>query len=174
VAATDRGRFTLDGAYAPGDDYRTDLVATAVAPGGTARIGAVARGDLDEMIVAVAGDTPGPLDLRLALRGGRTPGWSFAGKAERLGLAAFTGADAEAPPLAFDLEARGVGGRAQVEGTFARGGLAATILPSTLHLEDQVLAVDPLHLRVSGGELVLRGTGDFSEPREGRFQLDAD
>src|SRR5690606_9299332 len=50
VVASDRGRFTLHGDYAPDDDYRMDLTATAVLPAPAGRtapsLGLVARGDL--------------------------------------------------------------------------------------------------------------------------------
>ncbi|NUS39919.1 MAG: translocation/assembly module TamB, partial [Lysobacter sp.] len=62
VVDSDRGRFTANGDYAPGDHYRSDLVATAVfpAPAGRtpARLACVARGDLSRRVVAVAGAAP--------------------------------------------------------------------------------------------------------------------
>ena len=73
VVDSDRGRFTAHGDYAPGEDYRTDLVATAVLPAADrrtpARLGFVARGDLTRMDVALAGRAPGPLRATLVLRG---------------------------------------------------------------------------------------------------------
>ncbi|HLT43684.1 MAG TPA: hypothetical protein VK000_03380, partial [Luteimonas sp.] len=72
-ADTDLGHFTAEGTYAPRDDYRTDLLATAVLPAAAgrtpARLGLVARGDLAEMEVAVAGRAPGEVRATLVLRG---------------------------------------------------------------------------------------------------------
>lgn len=73
VIDSDRGRFTAHGDYVPGDNYRSDLVATAILPAASgrtpARLGFVAIGDLARMDVAVAGRAPGPLQMTLVLRG---------------------------------------------------------------------------------------------------------
>src|SRR5690606_10766532 len=57
VVDSDRGLFSADGRYAPRDNYRTDLVATAVLPAPFARprprVGLIARGDLDHMDLAI-------------------------------------------------------------------------------------------------------------------------
>src|SRR5690606_9655356 len=55
VVDSDRGRFALHGDYAPGDGYRSDLVASAVLPAPAGRmpprLGLVARGDLSHLVV---------------------------------------------------------------------------------------------------------------------------
>src|SRR5690606_23401236 len=85
VVDSDRGRFTADGRYAPRDHYRTDLTATAVLPAPfprpRARLGLVARGDLDAMDLAVAGHAPDPVRLQLGLRGER---WTLRGGSDAL------------------------------------------------------------------------------------------
>ncbi|TZF80552.1 translocation/assembly module TamB, partial [Lysobacter lacus] len=66
---SDRGRFALHGTYAPADDYRTDLLATALVPVKNSRtplrLGFVARGSLEAMDVALAGAAPGPVRVTL-------------------------------------------------------------------------------------------------------------
>ncbi|HET8819829.1 MAG TPA: translocation/assembly module TamB domain-containing protein [Xanthomonadaceae bacterium] len=179
VASSDRGRFTLHGDYAPTDGYRTDLVATWVAPGQDAQLGLVARGDLDRMLVAVAGDAPSPVRAILTLGtvgAGSTddPHWQLAASTEGFDPTLFaTDAGGDAPLVELELEAEGIGGRAELEGRFARGDLEAVVLPSRVRLEDQVLEVDPLRLQMLDGALVLRGSADFSEPRDARFDVAA-
>ena len=175
VVASDRGRFTAHGDYAPGDDYRTDLVATWVAPARDAQLGLVARGDLARMTVAVAGDAPAPLRAIVVLDGKDDPRWALQARAEGFDPALFATGDegGDAPPVAFSVEAQGVGGRAELEGRVARGGFEAIVLPSRMRLEAQVLEVDPLRLRLLDGTAVLRGSADFSVPREPRFDVAA-
>ena len=85
---SDRGRFTAHGDYVPRDDYRTDLVATAVlpAPAGrtSPRLGLVARGDLSRMDVALSGNVPATLRATLTLRGKDQPGWKLRANSDAL------------------------------------------------------------------------------------------
>ena len=174
VVDSDRGRFTAQGDYAPGEHYRADLVATWVAPRRGAQLGLVARGDLDRMSVAVAGNAPAPVRATVQLVGAEEPRWELRAVSEGFDPTLFAqAADGDAPLIELDLEAEGIGGRAEVEGRFARGGLAAVVLPSRLRLEDQVLQADPLRLQLLDGALVLRGTADFGDPRDARFDLAA-
>ena len=172
---SDRGRFTLHGDYVPADDYRTDLVATAVAPGDAARLGLVARGDLRQMALAIAGDAPGPLRATLLLAGGESPRWQLDVDARDVDPSVFAppGSDADPMPLTVALAAEGVGGRAEVEGRLVRGDLVVDLLPSRVRLEEQVLALDPVRLRMLGGEVALVGTADFNAPGDPRFAFDA-
>ena len=168
---SDRGRFTVHGDYVPREDYRVDLVATGVlpAPAGRTppRLGLVARGDLSRMQVAVSGNAPAPLRASLTLRGKDRPAWRARAATEALELALLTGAGETGTPLAFDLQANGVGGHAQLQGRIASGDLRATIQPSTLHLEQQVLNVEPLVVDVFDGRVVLRGRADLRTPADG-------
>ncbi len=113
-ADTDRGRFTAHGDYAPRDDYRMDLVATAVLPAAAGhtspRLGLVARGDLARMDVGLAGHAPAPVRATLTLRGKEQPNWHLRANSERLDLALLTKAKPSDTPLAFRFEADGVGG----------------------------------------------------------------
>ena len=174
LAASDRGRFSAHGDYAPADDYRTDLVATWVAPGRDAQLGLVARGDLSQMTVALAGDAPAPLRAILVLGGGAEPRWQLQARADGLDPALFD-ADGrgDAAPVVFDLDAEGVGGVAELEGRVVHGDLEVVVRPSRVRLEEQVLQADPLRLQLLGGSLVLRGTADFREPRDARFDMAA-
>src|SRR5690606_33407853 len=115
VVDSDRGLFRAGGDYAPGEDYRMDLTATALlpAPAGTTRprLGLVARGDVSALDVALSGHAPAPLRAHLALRGAEAPRWTFTADSQALDPALLVGTGEPGTPLAFDLEARGTGGR---------------------------------------------------------------
>ncbi|HSM12284.1 MAG TPA: translocation/assembly module TamB domain-containing protein, partial [Lysobacter sp.] len=177
VVDSDRGRFTADGDYVPADNYRTDLVATAVlaaAAGRTpARLGLVARGDLSRMVVAIGGRAPGPLRATLTLGGQDVPRWRLDATADALDLGLLTGGTQPPAqdPIVARLRARGVGGNANVQGEFAQGDLTIEVLPSKLRLEDQVLEVQPLALALLDGTATLRGRADFRDPDNRRFKF---
>ena len=173
VVDSDLGRFTAHGDYAPKDDYRTDLAITAVFPRAQAglsplratpsRLALVARGDLSRMDVGIGGAVPQPLRASLTLRGAQDPRWSLRAKAEGLDPAVLAGGEPAPAPMVFDLRADGTGGRAKLQGRFAQGTLRATVQPSTVVLEDQVLAFEPLVLDVFDGRVTVRGRGDFGD-----------
>jgi translocation and assembly module TamB len=72
--------------------------------------------------------------------------------------------------MAFKLDARGVGGAADLEGRFAQGGLAFDVLPSKLALADGRLQAAPLRVLHDSGEV--RVTGDLEvEGDSPRFDL---
>ncbi|MDH7452149.1 translocation/assembly module TamB domain-containing protein [Luteimonas composti] len=171
VIDSDRGRFAADGVYAPDDNYRTDLTASALLPASfprpRPRIGLVARGDLDLMDVAVVGHAPDPLRLALALRGRQ---WSLRADSNAFDPALLTGGEA-GEPMAFSLQADGIGGAADARGELRRGTLHAVLQPSKLKLEEQVLDLQPLVLDVFDGRITARGRGDFSEPRAADFRF---
>ncbi len=169
VVDSDRGLFTVRGEYAPGEDYRMDLTASALlpAPAGTTRprLGLVARGDLDALDVALSGHAPAPVRARIALRGsGEMPHWSFAAASDALDPALLAGAGEPGTPLAFDLAASGTGGRAALQGNIARGAYRATIQPSVVVLDAQVLEFDPLVVDLLEGRITVTGRGDFADP----------
>ena len=164
---SNRGRFAAHGDYAPADDYRTDLTATAVlpaAPRTTApALALVARGDLSAMTVALAGHAPAPVRATLTLQGKDTPRWSFAANSTALDPGLLTSATATTP-IAFDLAMQGRGGDARVQGHVTRGGLSAVIQPSQLTLRDQVLDAHPLVVDTFDGRITLRGRADLRDP----------
>jgi len=171
-----RGRFAAHGDYAPGDDYRTDLVATAVlpaAPHGTSpALGLVARGDLSAMTVALAGNVPAPLHATLTLHGKAVPRWAFSAQSTALDPALLLGAT-PSTPVAFALRAAGNGGNASVQGNISRGALMAVIQPSHLALRDQVLDAQPLVIDTLGGRITLRGRADLRDPAHSRLRFAA-
>ncbi|KGM54010.1 pathogenicity protein [Lysobacter daejeonensis GH1-9] len=175
---SDRGRFTLHGDYVPRDGYRADLAATAVfpAPAGTTapRLGLVARGDLARMDVAVAGRAPGAVRAMLTLRGRDHPRWQLRSTAEAFDPTLIVGGEAGVP-LAWSLQADGVEGAADVHGRVTRDGQTLTVLPSKLHLNEQVLDVQPLALALLDGTVTLRGRADLRDPEHGtlRFAVNA-
>ena len=183
-AGTDRGHFTLRGDYAPRDDYRMDLIATAVLPasaGTTApRLGLVARGDLSRMDVGIAGRAPGPVRATLTLHGKEQPRWRVQAQSEALDIALLTEGRSSDTPMSMRFDADGVGGDMNLQGEFAQrdaqgGGFTATVLPSKLRIENQVLEAKPLALRIFDGTAVLRGRADFNDPENAtlRFAVNA-
>ncbi|GAB3345908.1 translocation/assembly module TamB domain-containing protein [Lysobacter tyrosinilyticus] len=183
-ADTDRGRFTLHGDYVPRDDYRMDLVATAVLPAemGTTspRLGLVARGDLARMDIGLAGRAPAPVRATLTVRGKEQPRWNLHAQSEALDLALLTEGRPSGSPLALRFDADGVGGEMNLRGDFAygdpkRGTLNATVLPSRLRIENQILEAKPLALRIFDGTATLRGRADFNDPENAtlRFAINA-
>ncbi|UHQ20411.1 translocation/assembly module TamB domain-containing protein [Lysobacter sp. KIS68-7] len=178
-ADTDLGRFTAHGDYVPRDRYRTDFIATAVLPataGRTApRVGVVARGDVAQLDVAIAGRLPAPLRATLVLRGEPDPTWHVRADAPAFDPAVLTGEPPSETPLAFKLRADGLGGRATVEGFVAQGDLRADIRPSQVRLDDRVLTVEPLVVDALGGRTTLHGFADLRDPndRKLRFAINA-
>ena len=169
VVDSDRGLFRAGGDYAPGEDYRMDLTASALlpAPAGTTRprLGLVARGDVSALDVALSGHAPAPLRAHLALRGAEAPRWTFTADSQALDPALLVGTGEPGTPLAFDLEARGTGGRAGLQGDIAYGDLRATLQPSVVSLDEQVLEFDPLVVDVFDGRVTVTGQGDFHDPQ---------
>lgn len=170
VVDSDLGRFSVHGDYAPGDNYRTDLTATAVFPrargrsplrGAPPRLGLVARGDLSKMDVGIAGAVPEPLRTTLTLRGAERPRWTLRADTGGLDAALLAGGAPSPTPMVFALRADGIGGEARLQGRFEQGDLRAVVRPSTLKLENQVLSFSPLDLGIFDGRLVVRGSGDF-------------
>ena len=175
VVESDRGRFTANGRYAPGDDYATNLTATALLPARPGRtrprLGLVARGDLAAMDVAVTAYAPERLRALLTLRGREDPRWAFTAATAGLVPTLLTGASPAAEPLAFDLRASGIGGAATLQGRLTQGPLAVVVQPSKVSLDAQVLTLAPLVVDVAGGRVTARGRGDFSDPRDARFRF---
>ncbi len=168
VVASDRGDFSLHGDYAPEDDYRMDLTATAVLPAPAGRtapsLGLVARGDLAHLEVALAGNAPAPLNATLVLdddTGGERPRWRLRARTEALDPSLLTGSGEPSPPLALDLRASGVSGEMQFEGRYERDGFVATVQPSEVTIDDQVLTLEPLVVDVLGGRITARGSVDM-------------
>lgn len=172
VVDSDRGRFSIDGHYAPGDHYRTDLTASALLPAPfprtRPRLGLVARGDLDTMDVAIVGHVPDPLRAHLTLRGRQ---WKLRADSTALDPGLLAGSGEPGTPIAFTLAADGTGGAADLRGEFSQGTLHAVLQPSKVKLEDQVLDVQPLVLDVFEGRITANGHGDFREPRDATFKL---
>lgn len=180
VVDSDRGRFTAHGVYAPDDDYRMDLTASALMPAPPARtrprIGLVARGDLSRLDIALVGHAPAPLKAMLTLRGRENPGWALRADTTRLDPALLAGSGETGTPLAFDLRADGEGGAATMQGRATWGEptadpLRIVLQPSTLRLEDQRLDLDPLVVDLFEGRVTLRGFADVTEPGDVRFRF---
>jgi translocation and assembly module TamB len=179
VVSSDRGDFRVNGDYVPAQDYTADLTASAVLPAARgrtpARLGLVARGNLDKMEVAIAGNAPAPLHATLVLTGRTDPTWQFAASSKVLDPSLFVlPDDAAAPasePIAFDLSASGKGGDAKLQGQLAYGKQTLTLDPSNVRLDNQVLTVAPLQLRAFDGQARLRGTADFRDPGNATFRF---
>ena len=178
-AKTDLGDFTAHGDYVPRDRYRTDVIATAVLPAAAgrtaARVGVVARGDVARLDVAIAGRLPAPVRATLALRGEPDPTWHLRAHAPAFDPAVLTGAPPSDTPIAFDLRADGLGGRATIEGFVSQGELRADIRRSEVRLDDRVLTVEPLVIDALDGRTTLHGFADLRDPndRKLRFAINA-
>ncbi|QDH71928.1 translocation/assembly module TamB [Lysobacter alkalisoli] len=172
---SDRGRFSVHGDYAPRDNYRTDLVATAVlpAPAGRTRprLGLVARGNLAKMDIGLGGAVPGPLRATLsietrALEERSAPRWQLRADARALDPGLLAGGEPLEAPLAATLSVDGVGGAMDVQGELTRGDLTARIQPSKLRLEDQVVEAAPLVVDIFEGRIIAHGRADFGDPAD--------
>ncbi len=179
---TDRGNFGLNGDYVPREDYKTNFTATAVLPAPRGRTPAsfrlVARGDLENMEVAIAGRAPKPLRASLVFTGRDDPRWKLRADTEALDTALLMGAagvaePAAATPLAFDFSAEGKGGSAALQGWVRQGEQKIVVQPSRVALKDQVITAAPLVVDAFGGQLSLRGTGDFRDADNARFRVAA-
>nr|WP_275672589.1 translocation/assembly module TamB domain-containing protein [Thermomonas flagellata] len=174
-ADTDRGQFRLQGEYRPRENFRSDLVATAVlpAPAGHSlpRLGLVMRGDLARMDVALAGRLPGPTRATLTLRGDpAAPRWQLRADSAALDPGLLAGGDA-GTPWTLALSADGRGGAARVQGRLAQGATTLVLQPSQLRLEDQRLQLQPLVVDLLGGRVTAHGEADLRDPAAARVRL---
>ncbi|MFT4178382.1 MAG: translocation/assembly module TamB domain-containing protein [Thermomonas sp.] len=173
---SDRGRFDAHGSYEPRKDFRTDLVATAVLPapaGKTApRLGLVAKGDLSRMDVAVAGRLPAPTRATLTLRGNKdAPRWQLRANSDALEPGLLTGSSEAGEALAFNVDAGGIGGNADVRGSFRQGEFAATILPSKISLHERKLQLQPLVVDLLEGRITANGHADLRDADAASLKL---
>lgn len=180
VIDSDRGDFRIDGDYLPRNDYRANLTASALLPAPRGRtpasLGLVARGDLSKMEIALAGRAPEPLRATLVFTGRDDPAWRFRAATKALDLAlllppAEDAGTSGAEPLAFDLAAEGKGGDARLQGTLSQGELQATLQPSRVVLEDQVLQVPSLVVDAFEGRTRMQGRADFRDPDNATFRF---
>ncbi len=173
------GDFRVDGHYLPRSDYETDITLRALMPaprGRTpARLGLVARGNLDHMEVALAGSAPAPLQASLVFDGRTDPVWKASARSTELDLALLVpGMDAAATaaaPMALDVRAEGKGGQATLQGSFKQGQIAVELAPSNVGLADQVLTVSPLVVKAFGGQTRLEGVADFTDRENARLRF---
>lgn len=175
---SDLGLFSVHGNYEPIHDYRSDILVTAVLPAprghSPARLGLIARGDLSKMEVGIGGRAPEPLRATLTLGGNEdAPTWRLQARSEGLDPALLTGGEPAPEAFTFDVAASGIGGNADLSGKVGRGAQQLTIAPSQVRLEEQVLTVAPLALELQGGQVVLKGRADFTNPEDGRFRFSA-
>ena len=179
---SDRGDFRLDGDYVPRQDYKTNLIVSAVLPAPRGRtpasFGLAARGDLAKMEVAIAGRAPAPLRASLVFTGREDPTWEFKAASESLDPTLLMGvagiAEPEpATPLSFDLQAKGKGGTAALQGKLSQGDMAIVLQPSRVALKDQVITAAPLVVDAFGGHLRLRGSADFRDAANASFRFAA-
>ena len=166
---SDMGNVRINGHYIPSDDYDTDLSATAVLPAPRGRtpasVGLVARGNLGHMEVAVAGRAPEPLRAMLVFDGRTDPTWKASARTDALDVRLLTPALSASTlePLTLDFTASGKGGSADLQGTAQLGEQKIELAPSRVQLEDQVLNVSPLVVKVFGGQVRLKGSADLRE-----------
>lgn len=179
-ADSDRGRFAVHGDYAPRDNFRSNLTASAVLPASAgrtpARLGLFARGDLSRMDVAIGGSVPQPLHATLTLRGNTlrgkdAPRWQLRADSTALDIGLLTGNAAASTPIAFKLSGDGVAGDATLRGNFKQGNFSATLQPSKLSLADQVLRVHPLVVDALDGTITANGSADLRDPKNSSLKF---
>ncbi len=170
--ASDRGVLHMDARMDARRAWATRLRASWQAPadaqGPPAQLRLVAGGDLDRFVLALGGNAPAPLALRLTLRNGRqVPDWTLQATSANLDPAALAALFGSSPrptqgaPWSFALDAAGHGGRARLQGRLAQGGATWVIAPSRLAFADGVIDADPLALDLLGGHLRLDGHIDL-------------
>ena len=174
-ADTDRGLFKLHGEYEPSDDYRMDLIGSAYFPNamgqGPGRLGFAAKGNLDRMDIIARGQAPHSLYAALKLEGKKSPKWSLIANTKGFDLGAITG-NRQGVPLVLDVVAAGVKGNADIRRAyFEQGDFKINVLPSKVALNEKVLTAHPLVVEAYGGRAVLNGTGDFSDPKNGKIDF---
>lgn len=174
-ADTDRGLFKLDGEYEPADDYRMDIVGSAYMPNAAGaapgHLGIAAKGDLSRMDIVARGAAPHPLFAAVKVVGKETPRWQLVANTKGFDLGAITGA-AEGIPMVLDVAAGGYKGNADIRrGYFERGEIKVNVLPSKISLNEKVLTAKPLVVETLGGRATLNGTGDFSDPQNGKIDF---
>src|SRR5690606_28374198 len=69
-----------------------------------------------------------------------------------------------------DLRASGVSGEMQLQARYERDGLVATVRPSEVTIDDQVLTLEPLVVDVLGGRITARGSVDMHPVVEDRSE----
>lgn len=172
---SDRGHFAAHGDYAPRDNFRSDITASAVlaaAAGRTpARLGLVARGDLSRMDVAIGGNAPAPLHATLTLRGKDSPRWQLRADSTALDIGLLSGSDVASTPIAFDLRGEGIAGEANLAGKIKQGDFSAVLQPSKISIADQVLRVHPLVVDAFDGRITANGSADLRDPKNSSIKF---
>lgn len=166
---SDLGNFALHGDYAPHDNFRSNLTASAMLPAAKgrtpARLGLVARGDLSRMDVAIGGNAPAPLHATLTLRGENNPRWQLRADSNAFDIGLLTGSDEASTPIAFDLRGDGIAGDANLQGNIKQGEFSAILQPSKISLADQVLQLHPLVIDTFDGRITVNGHADLRDPK---------
>ncbi len=171
---SDLGKFAVHGDYAPRDNFRSNLTASAVLPAAAgrtpARLGLVARGDLSRMDVAIGGNAPAPLHATLTLRdktllGKDVPRWQLRADSTALDIGLLTGNDAASTPIAFDLRGDGVAGDANLQGKIRQGDFSAILQPSKISLADQILRLHPLVVDTFDGRVIANGSANLRDAK---------
>lgn len=173
---SDRGALTAHGSYRPRQNFRTNLTAHAAfpaAPGhSAAQLDVTISGDLTKLKLQAKGQLPGATQLNLELSGeSKTPRWQLTANTEALNLALLSGETAPKEALRFALDARGVGGLAQLQGQLQQGDFSAVLQPSSIQLQEQKLTLKPLTVDLLDGRVEANGFADLHDPKHTAVQL---
>jgi len=167
VVDSDRGHWRIDGEVHVARNYQLRIDADGKSAQ-SAELRLHAKGDLDHFTLAADGRAPEPFALRLTLDDGRvTPKWTLSMQAPRFDPALFAplpsaGSPVREPvPYAIALQARGIGGAADVQGDIARGNRKLVVAPSKLAYDNGVLDAHPLVLKLLDGDVLLNGHADL-------------
>ncbi|MBS0228036.1 MAG: translocation/assembly module TamB domain-containing protein [Proteobacteria bacterium] len=172
----DRGVFSAHGDYAPRDNFRTDLTASAQLP---ANLGQAApalnlrvHGDLSNLQATAEGRLPGVTRLNLTLSGDTTaPHWQLQASSEGLDPDVFMGHTASGTPLRFSLATGGTGGSAELRGSFSDGDFTAQLQPSKLRINDQRIDLQPLVVDLLDGRVTVNGHVELKDSDQASVAL---
>lgn len=173
---SNRGSFTAQGSYTPRQNFQTQLKIEAALP---AALGAhapqftlTAQGNLAKLDIHGSGQLPGATTLALHLEDGQAqPRWTLQANTEALDIALLSSGMPASVPLQLQLSATGVGGRAQLQGKLQQGDFGLTLQPSTVVLQQQTLALQPLIVDVLGGRIEATGNAELHDPQNSRVKL---
>lgn len=173
---SDRGVFSAHGDYAPRDNFRTNLTASAQLP---AKLGQAApalnlrvQGDLSNLQATAEGRLPGATQLNLTLSGDTTaPRWQLQASSEGLDPDVFMGHTASGTPLRFSLATSGTGGSADLRGSFSAGDFTAQLQPSKVLVNDQRIDLQPLVVDLLHGRVTATGHVELKDSDQASVAL---
>lgn len=165
-ADTSEGRLDAEASIDTRDGWSGHLRADWRGPAErahAARLRLQADGSPASLALVIEGEAPDPLELRIDAEDlhGAAPRWRLVARTGAVDPAAF---GVDAPALSrLRLDARGEGLAMDVEGEVATEAFAVAIAPSSLALDDTLIALAPLDLRLLDGRARIEGEVDLGQ-----------